>query len=142
MTEAFKRGIDVLVPILVEKRKPKPGMKAELVRREKYTMGAPDKITLKDEKGNDVPIRRQRVSVNVTAGRQYLFIGYAENVEELNLYVYVDGKVVDKDASHHWYPFINYTAEESRTVVITLATADKNVTYTLFQYVYGDGPSS
>jgi hypothetical protein len=142
MTEAFKRGIDVIVPILVAQRKPKPEMKAELVSRENYTMGDADKITLKNEKGNDVPIRRQRISLNVTAGRQYLFLGYAENVEELHLYVYVDGKIVDKDSSHHWFPYISYTAQESKTVVITLATADKNVSYTLFQYVYGDAPSS
>jgi hypothetical protein len=142
MTEAFKRGIDVIVPIIVEERKPNKEMKAELVSREKYTMDAADKITLKDAKGNDVPLRRQRITVNVTAGRQYLFVGYAENREELHLYVYVDGKVVDKDTSHHWFPFINYAAQESKTVVITLATADKNVNYTLFQYVYGGAPSS
>jgi hypothetical protein len=142
MTEAFKRGIDVIVPIIVERRKPKEGMTAELVSRDKFTMAAGDKMTLKDQKDNDVAVRRQRRSLNVTAGQQYLFIGYAEDRQELNLYVFVGGKAVDKDTEHHWYPFVNYTAQESGTVVINLVTADKDVTYTLFQYVFSGAPSS
>jgi hypothetical protein len=141
MTDAFKRGIDVIVPVLVERGKPK-GMSAELVSRDKYTMAPADKTTLKDEKDNDVAVRRQRRSLNVTAGRQYLFIGYAEDRQTLHLYVFVGGKVVGKDNEHHWFPYYSYKAQESGTVEINLLTADKDVTYTLFQYVFSGAPSS
>jgi hypothetical protein len=36
----------------------------------------------------------------------------------------------------------NYTPEQDGTVEINLLTADKDVSYTLFQYVFSGAPSS
>jgi hypothetical protein len=139
MTETFKRGIEVIVPHIVEAMKPKAGMSAELVSRGKFSMTAEDKTVLRDSNGKDVTVRLQKRFLNVTAGRPYVFICYAEQATNMNLYLYVGGKLVDKDAGRSWYPFRSYMAKEDGAIELKLLSIDKDVTYTLFQYVYGGG---
>jgi hypothetical protein len=141
MTEAFKRGVEVIVPAIVAANKPK-GMNAELVERQQFKMTEADRTTLKSDRGESVTARRQRRPLKVTAGRQYLFVAYAEDRLHIQLYLFVNGKVVSKDEEHDWYPFLGYQAEESGTVEINLLSEDKDVTYTLFQYAWTGAPSS
>jgi len=141
MTAAFRRGIDYLIPRLLASLKPKDGMTAEPVSREKFVMTAADKTTVKDDDGASIAVRIQKRTVNVTAGRQYVFIGYADEARWLNMYLRVADKVVAKDAEHEWYPHLAHTAEQDGSVELFLMSADENVAYTLFQYVWTGAPS-
>jgi hypothetical protein len=141
MTEAFKRGIDVLVPAIVAVNTPK-GTNAELIERKQFKMTEADRTTLKSNQGEPVTARRQRRPLQVTAGRQYLFVAYAKDRIHIQLYLFVNGKVVSKDEEHDWYPFLGYKAEENGTVELNLLSEDKDVTYTLFQYAWTGAPSS
>jgi hypothetical protein len=141
MTEAFKRGFDVVVPAILAHLKPKDGMTADLVSQGNFTMTAADKITVRNANGKDIPVRRQKQSMKVAAGRQYLFIGYAEDRAQMNLYLFVDGKLVGKDEEDDWHPSVSHTAARDGTVEFDVLTADQDVTYRFLQYVWIAAPS-
>jgi hypothetical protein len=136
MTEAFKRGFDVIVPAIVAALKPKDGMTAQLVDQKKFTMGAGDKITLRNPNGQEIPVRQQKQTIQVSAGRQYLFIGYAEDRATIAMYLFVGDKLVSKDEQDDWHPHISYTAAQDGTIELDVLSADKDITYQLLQYVW------
>jgi hypothetical protein len=44
--------------------------------------------------------------------------------------------------SYGWSPFLSYAVEQGGEVELLVASGDKDVTYTLFQYVWTAAPSS
>ena len=91
-TANFKRGIEVLVPNILDELKPQPGARPVLVGQNKFTLAGVEIFTNKDAKGKDVK-RRQRIhSIKLSAGKPQVIVAYAESRQPLQLYVVIDGR--------------------------------------------------
>lgn len=136
MTAGFRRGMEYFVPFLLSGMKPRDGMTAEPVSREKYAMTAADRTSVTDAKGKKSTVREQTRTLQVKAGRQYAFIAYAEEKKLLRLYLFVGKELVDQNELPYWFPFVSHAAAQDGTVELVVRSDDEDVTYTLFQYVW------
>ena len=141
-TAAFKRGIDVLVPIVVADMKPKSGGTPVQHNKQKVTFTASDRYEVAGTAGQDKTVKRQKIhSVKLTAGKLNSFLAYAENQAAIQMYLVIDGKIVQSDERQVFVPRVNYTASSDTTADIYIVGPDADVTYTLFQYDW-DPPRS
>jgi hypothetical protein len=143
MTAGIKRGREYIIPIVLEALKPQDGMKAVPVSREDFVMTAADRTTVKNANGQQVVVRLQKRSLSVTAGRQYGLMGFADAFRGMNMYLLVRGKLVAQDEGR-WLPRLGYAADQDGSVELVLLSPDadnKDVSYTLFQYVWSGSSS-
>ena len=85
--------------------------------------------------------RREVHKVAVRAGVRHTFIAYAQEMAYIGLYVFADGKPVERVERQSWFPSISYTAPRDGTVDVYVAGPDEDVTYTFLDYVW-DVPRS
>jgi V8-like Glu-specific endopeptidase len=136
-TANFKRGIEVLVPNILNELKPQPGAKPVLVEQNKFTLAGVETFTNKDAKGKDVK-RRQRIHpIKLSAGKPQVIVAYAESRQPLQLYVVIDGKIVAQDDRNTTFvPNLRYTATADASADVYVVGPDADVKYTLFEYGY------
>lgn len=141
-TANFKRGIEVIVPNILDELKPQAGAKPALVDQAKATLAGVETFSNKDAQGKEVK-RRQRIHpVKLVAGKLQVIIGYAENRQPLQLYLVIDGKIVAQDDRNtSFVPNLRYTAPANTNADVYVVGPDADVKYTLFEYGY-DVPGS
>jgi len=133
-TAAFQRGFDYLVPrILAETGPAKAGKPAE-VAQTKFTLTTGDQYTAKDPQGKDIPRRQKIHRVTMKANAPGIFIAYAERQTQIQMYLVINGQIVQQDERRIWFPFLRYSYPQDTTAEIYVVGPASDVNYTLLQY--------
>lgn len=104
----FKRGIDLLIPPIVEEAKPKPDAAVTTL------LDKPLKLTEADKQPKKSGgMQRQAVTpVTITKGSTYVFVAYGYEQAPLELYLMVGKNIVDT-AKGSWFPSLKYRTDAS-----------------------------
>ena len=108
---------------------------------DEFTFAAADRTKARDAANKEITTRRKVHKVAVRAGVRHTFIAYAQEKAYIGLYVFADGKPVERVERQSWFPSISYTAPRDGTVDVYVAGPDEDVTYTFLDYVW-DVPRS
>jgi hypothetical protein len=140
-TAKLKRGFDAIVASLLDGAKPQPAATPVAAQEDEFTFAASDRIKGRDAANKDVVTRRKAHKVAMHAGTRHTFIAYAQEKAYIGLYVFADGKPVERVERQSWFPSISYTAPRDGNVDVYVAGPDEDVTYTFLDYVW-DVPRS
>jgi hypothetical protein len=140
-TAKLKRGFDAIVASLLDGAKPQPAATPVAAHEDEFTFAASDRTKARDAANKEIVTRRRVHKVAVHAGVRHTFIAYAQEKAYIGLYVFADGKPVERVERQSWFPSISYTAPRDGTVDVYVAGPDEEVTYTFLDYVW-DVPRS
>lgn len=155
-TATFKRGIEVIVPALLENIRSDPasnipkGASPVVVNEGKFSLAAKDSYPIKQKKkdeksGKEVEVtvtKRQNIhAVKLTAGRPQAFVAYAQDRQPIELYLVIDDKIALQVVSNRWFGLLQYVAGKDTDAQIYVVGPDEDVKYTFFQYDWNAPPS-
>lgn len=135
-TENLKRGREAISANLLESRKPAPGLKAVAAEEDEYTLEEEHRTKVRDKDNKEVVQRRESHEIEVRAGVRHSFFAYAEERTSIGMYLFVDGKPVQRVEPANWFPMIDYTPAKNGTVTVYVIGPDVDVTYTFTDYVW------
>jgi Trypsin-like peptidase domain len=143
---SFKRGIEVIVPLLLQSMKSEQSNRipasatAQVVTENKAKLAAKDAFTVekKDKDGKDVTVkRRQNIhNVKLVAGRQVAFIAYAQDKQPIELYLVIGNQIVRQVVSNRWFALLPYVADRNADAQVYVSGPDEDVNYTFFEYAW------
>jgi V8-like Glu-specific endopeptidase len=137
-TAAFKRGIEVVVPYILDRSRPQGGAKQALVQKSEHKLGASERFVGIDPTGKGGARRHKMHTVTLTANRPATFIAYAQNKTKVKMYLWVDQTPVEKNERETWFPFFSFTPKADGKANIEVVGPDEDVNYTLFEYAWDD----
>jgi hypothetical protein len=140
-TAAFKRGYEVIVPWILDKRKPQGGGTAVLASESKHSLVKADQFKAPDREGKESSRRQKIHSVSIKGGRTSTFIAYAQESARIQLYLVIDGKIVEQNERNIWFPDLSHRPLGDIKADIYVVGKDADVNYTLLEYVW-DAPRS
>jgi hypothetical protein len=140
-TAKLKRGFEAIVASLLDGAKPQSASTPVAAHEDEFTFAASDRIKARDAANKEITTRRKVHKVAVHAGVRHTFIAYAQEKAYIGLYLFADGKPVERVERQSWFPSISYTAPRDGTVDVYVAGPDEDVTYTFLDYVW-DVPRS
>ncbi|MCC7345779.1 MAG: hypothetical protein IT538_00130, partial [Variibacter sp.] len=140
-TATFKRGFDLIIPQVLAELKPANGANPTLVSQTKFTLTKGDQFKAKDKDGKDT-FRRQKIhSVSIKGKVPGVFIAYAQERSPIQLFLVINGNIVQQNDRGIWFPAIRYGFDQDQTADIYVVSPDKDVNYTLLQYSFEAPPS-
>jgi hypothetical protein len=135
-TAKLLRGQDAIVASLLDGFKPNPSALPTLVNKEEDELEEQDRATTRREDGTETVTRQKIHQINVRGSSDHAFIAYADDGAPINLYLFVDKKLVKSVEGQSWYPGLTYRVPRDRTVEVYVSGLDDDVSYTLFHYVF------
>ncbi len=127
----FSRGIDVIVPSILDKAKPSPTSVSTSVHDETLHFGS----DTKKARASGGTQRQVAVNIPITPGASYVFIAYGHGEAHLELYLMVGDHIAQKSTESKWFPSISFTAKtETQATLWVVSPEDKDVTATLRAY--------
>ena len=143
-TATFKRGVDVILPLILDATKPGPSSRATLAGEYKSSATAGTVTTNTDPDGTKSSMRIRFFSASLRASSQHVFVAYAQKSAPVPLMAVVaNGKIlVKREVTDKQYNFVTYTAPPGgQSIEIAVATPDDDTTYLVRDYVWDGAPS-
>jgi hypothetical protein len=139
----FKRGIDVLIPWILDKNKPSiPGSKPVMVSEEKGVLGASDLHIDTSGKSTTTRYRMHEQVLTLQHGANYVMIAYAEGSTPIELFLSdKDNKILAQDVGKLWYPSVTYTPEQDGDIYAYVEGPDEDTNYVFRLYRWDSPPS-
>lgn len=135
-TASFKRGFDLLVPAILAQSSPPNAPKPVLVADAKAALDSGTRFSAKEADGKDV-FRRQRIhSVVMKPKVPGIFVAYAQERTPVQVYIVVNGQIVNQDARGNWFPHVRYTVDAETKAEVYVVGPDKDVNYTFLHYAW------
>jgi hypothetical protein len=135
-TAAFKRGFDLIVPLILAETKPRLGAVSTEVSRSRFTLASGDQFTTVDKQGKTAARRQKIHPVTIKAGVPASFIAYAQGETPIEIYLVRDGQIVAQHAQGRWFPYLSYTSDKDLSADVYVVGPDQDVTYTLMQFAW------
>lgn len=127
----FKRDADLQIEAIVDKAKPAPDSAAASISSKSMKLGEADRKP-KASGGNQ---RQVAVPMPVVPGAAYVFVAIGKNKTDLELYLLVGNRLVDRSTDAGWHPYIRYRANtESEVTLWVVNPNDRDVDFTLRAY--------
>ncbi len=139
-TANLKRGADIIVAHVLDDLKPSTTAIPVVLSQDKFAMTAKEQVKYKDAADKDATRRQRLHKVKLAAGKPHVFMAYAQESTNINLYVLVDGKVAVKSEGV-WYPAVRFTPTQDVEAEIYVVGPDQDATYTFTDYGF-DAPKS
>jgi hypothetical protein len=127
----FSRGIDVIIPSILDKAKPTPTSVSAPVNDQKLQLGN----DTKKAKASGGTQRQIAVTIPVTPGASYVFVAYGHEEAHLELYLMVGDQIAQKSTESKWFPSISFTAKtETQVTLWVVSPEDRDVAASLRAY--------
>ncbi|MGO9008211.1 MAG: trypsin-like peptidase domain-containing protein [Beijerinckiaceae bacterium] len=136
----FKRGIDVVIPLILDSDKPSgpnANVKPVLVSEEKSVLAASDMR-------NDQPTRyrAKQHALSLKGGVGYVIIAYAEGKTPITLYLADKANnVLAQDVGKIWYPSVPYNPSQDGDFFAYVEGPDSDTNY-VFRLYRWDAPAN
>ncbi len=154
-TSAFKRGIEVIVPELLQSVRSDSaagipaGVTPQVVSEGKFKLVAKDsypiKKSTKDASGKMVDAtitKRQNIhAVKLVAGKPIAFVAYAQDRRPIELYLVIGDQIVRQVVANRWFGLLSFVAPKDTDAAVYVVGPDEDVSYTFFQYAWNAPPS-
>lgn len=129
-TAHFKRGIDLIIPEILAKSKPTDAT-ALLVIDQMFDLSDRHRARLQD--GH---VQRQAGhTLSINRDFQYLFIAYAREIADIQLYLTINDQIVAQATDMRWFPAISVRPQaDAQATVWIVSPKDHDVSYTLRIY--------
>jgi hypothetical protein len=142
-TAAFKRGMDLVIPMILDSCRPSEGGQAVLAGEYGSESAPSFAIDGKNDAGDAITYRLRSFNVPLGANSQHVFVAYAKNSAPISgLLVAVDGKTVahaERGGINSAY--LSYTAPiVDQAVTLLVATPDDDSAYVVRDYVWRTSP--
>jgi hypothetical protein len=140
-TAAFKRGVEVIVPWILAKNIPQKGATPTLSSQSKQMLTKADAFKAQDKSNKEVTRRQKIHPVTLKADRPMIYIAYARERAPVQIYLVINGKIVEQDDRAVWFPDVSHKVTADTKADIYVVGGDTDVEYTLFEYAW-DVPRS
>jgi hypothetical protein len=139
-TSVFKRGVDVIIPFILNKVGPGGASKAVLVQ-EYDSSATPERVVENtNSNGETTSFRARMFPVSLKSDSKHVFVAYAKNTDPIaGMLLAVDGQVVVRAdiSGEQFVAYFSYSApafEQSATLVV--ATPENASSYIVRDYVW------
>ena len=130
-TAHFKRGIDVIIPEILAKSKPKGYATALLVSDQTFALS--DQHRARQQDGS--VLRQSGHMLNISRDSQYVFLAYARQAANIQLYLTVNNQIVAQETDMRWFPAISlHPSADAQATLWIVSPEDHDVSYTLRIY--------
>lgn len=133
----FKRGIDVVIPLILDKEKPSAGAKPVVVVDEKSMLGPTNMRS--DPRGKS---RIKEHVLTLKRGVRYVIVAYAERATPIKLYIAdKDNNILAQEVGDIWYPYVAYTPSQDGEIYAYVSGPDSDTNYVFLLYRW-ESPAS
>jgi S1-C subfamily serine protease len=130
-TAHFKRGFDLIVPEILARSKPRGYTTTTLVDDLIFNLSEKHRARQQDGSFH----RLAGHALVIERGTPYLFLAYARETVDIQLYLSANDKIIAQETDMKWFPAISIRpSATAQATVWTVSPADRDVSYRLQIY--------